>query len=214
MKLLLATGNSGKVREISKILQGLPVEIVSLKEFKDIKPARESSNSFAANARIKARTYFRQAGLLTLAEDSGLQVDCLGGQPGCLSARFAGDDATDADNVKKLLRLMQGVKAEKRTARFVCVVAMTDGKKIWMATGKCEGRIATRALGTSGFGYDPVFIPNGYNTTFARLGVKTKNEISHRAQALGKARRIVERMLAERSEKNESIRAQSKGARA
>ncbi len=214
MKLLLATGNTGKIREISKILDGLPVEIVSLKEIKNVKPARESGNSFAANARIKARTYVRQTGFLTLAEDSGLQVDRLGGQPGCHSARFAGDDATDADNVKKLLRLMRGVKAEKRTARFVCVVAITDGKKIWMATGKCEGRIASRPLGKSGFGYDPVFIPKGYDKTFARLGTKTKNEISHRAQALRKARRILERMLAERSKKDESIRTKHKSARA
>jgi XTP/dITP diphosphohydrolase len=214
VKLLLATGNSGKVREISKILHGLPVQIVSLKKFKNSKPARESGNSFAANARIKARTYFRQSGLFTLAEDSGLQVDCLGGQPGCLSARFAGDEATDSDNVNKLLRLMRGVKAERRTARFVCVVAIIDGKKIWMATGKCEGRIASRALGRSGFGYDPVFIPKGYDRTFARLGAKTKNEISHRGQALRKARRILERMLAEHSEKDESIRAKPKSARA
>jgi len=197
MKLLIATGNAGKIREISKILAGLPFKIVSLKEFEDIVPARESGKSFVANARIKAKTYYRQTGLATLAEDSGLQVDVLGGQPGCLSARFAGNGACDADNVKKLLRLMRGVEAKRRTARFVCVIAITDGKKIWIATGKCEGRIALRPSGQSGFGYDPVFIPDGYNTTFARLGTKIKNEISHRGQALERARRILERMLPE-----------------
>jgi len=198
VKLLLATSNAGKVREISRILSGLPLDIVSLREFEEIVPARESDKSFVANARMKARTYYRQTGLLTLAEDSGLQVDILGGQPGCLSARFAGNGASDAANVRKLLRLMLGVEAKRRTARFVCVVAITDGKKIWLSTGKCEGRIALRALGESGFGYDPVFIPNGYNTTFARLGGKRKNMISHRAQALERARHILERMTLER----------------
>ena len=195
MKLLLATGNSGKIREISRILAGLPLEIVSLKEFEDIVPASESGKSFVANARIKARAYYRQTRLLTLAEDSGLQVDILGGKPGCLSARCAGNGASDADNVAKLLRMMRGVEAKRRAARFVCIVAITDGKKIWIASGKCEGRIALRSLGQSGFGYDPVFIPKGYNTTFARLGVKIKNQISHRAQALERTRRILERML-------------------
>ncbi|UCD56999.1 MAG: RdgB/HAM1 family non-canonical purine NTP pyrophosphatase [Candidatus Hydrogenedentota bacterium] len=212
MKLLLATSNAGKIREMCRVLAGLPLEIVSLREFKNVTPARETGTSFAANARIKARTYYRQTGLLTLAEDSGLQVDCLGGLPGHLSARFAGDGSSDADNVKKLLRLMRGVRAERRAARFVCVVAVTDGKRIWLATGKCEGRIASRALGNSGFGYDPLFIPEGYNTTFARLGAKTKNEISHRAGSLKKARRILERLLAERSEKDESIRAKPRRA--
>jgi XTP/dITP diphosphohydrolase len=103
VKLLLATSNAGKVREISRILSGLPLEIVSLREFEEIVPARESGKSFVANARIKARTYYRQTRLLTLAEDSGLQVDILGGQPGCLSARFAGNGASDSANVMKLL---------------------------------------------------------------------------------------------------------------
>jgi XTP/dITP diphosphohydrolase len=212
MKLLVATSNAGKIREISRILEGLPIELVSLADFKDIKPAIESGNSFLANARIKTGTYYRQTGLPTLAEDSGLQVDHLSGQPGCLSARFAGDDATDAENVAKLLRLMRDAKGEQRRARFVCVVAITDGKRIWIATGKCGGRIATRRLGRSGFGYDPIFIPEGHQATFARLGTKTKNEISHRAMAFKKVRSILERLLAERSKTNESIRAKSKCA--
>lgn len=213
MKLLVATGNTGKVREISDILEGLPIEIMGLNEFKNIKAAAETGRSFLANARMKARTYYQQTGLVTLAEDSGLQVDYLAGQPGCLSARFAGDDATDVENVSKLLRLMRGVKGEQRAARFVCVVVITDGKRIWIATGKCIGKIATRSLGRSGFGYDPVFIPEGYNTTFARLGAETKNKISHRAQAFTKVRRILERLLAEHPAKNENLRAESKCAR-
>lgn len=195
MKLLLATTNSGKIREISRILKGLSLEVISLKDLENIEAADETGKSFAANARIKAKTHYRQTRLLTLAEDSGLQVDCLGGEPGVFSARYAGEDASDTENLKKLLRLMRNVKAVDRTARFVCVVAITDGKRLWLATGKCEGRIAVRASGNSGFGYDPVFIPEGYNTTFARLGTNVKNKISHRAQALLRARRILERYL-------------------
>jgi XTP/dITP diphosphohydrolase len=200
VKLLLATTNSGKIREISRILKGLSLEEISLRDIENIKPAHETGKSFTANARIKAKTYFRQTRLLTLAEDSGLQVDCLGGEPGVLSARFAGKDASDSDNLKELLGLMRGVKTVDRTARFVCIVAITDGKRVWIVTGKCEGRIAAQPSGNSGFGYDPVFIPEGYNTTFARLGTRIKNKISHRAQALGRTRHILEKLLAEDSE--------------
>ncbi|RJP66749.1 MAG: RdgB/HAM1 family non-canonical purine NTP pyrophosphatase [Candidatus Abyssobacteria bacterium SURF_17] len=197
MKLLLATGNRGKVREITEMLRDLPIEIVSLREFPHVTPPVESGKSFAANARIKAETYFRQTGLVTLAEDSGLRVDYLRGQPGIFSARFARDGATDAENVRKLLRLLRGVKTGKRTAHFMCAVAIVDGKNLWTAVGKCKGRIAARASGRSGFGYDPIFIPKGYRTTFARLGEEAKNKISHRARALRKARAILERLLTE-----------------
>jgi len=197
MKLLIATSNAGKTREMSKILKGLPVEIVNLKEFADIVLARETGESFVANARIKAKTYYRQTGLFTLAEDSGLQVDYLNGDPGYRSARFAGTEASDDENLRELLKRLRGVKAAERTARFVSVMALTNGKKVWIASGKCHGRIALRPSGSSGFGYDPVFIPEGYNTTFARMGTKIKNEISHRAEALAKSRRILERLLAE-----------------
>jgi XTP/dITP diphosphohydrolase len=187
------------MREIAGLLEGLPIETVALDDFERIVPARETGKTFAANARIKAKTYFEQTGFLAFAEDSGLEVDHLSGAPGCLSARFAGEGSTDADNVRKLLRLLRGVKSSDRTARFVCVVAITDGDKIWTVTGKCEGRIAHRQSGTSGFGYDPVFIPVGYNTTFARLGDKVKNSISHRSRALQKASRILERIAGELS---------------
>jgi len=195
-KLLLGTGNAGKIREITGFLQGMPLEIVSLDNFKQIQPAAETEKSFLANARIKAVTYHRETGLLTLAEDSGLQVDGLDGLPGPLSARFAGEGASDKDNLKKLLRLMRRMRNEKRAARFVCVAALTDGHNIWIASGKCEGRIASRPSGTSGFGYDPVFIPNGYRTSFARLGGEVKAGISHRAQAFSKMRRILEKVIA------------------
>ena len=195
MKLLIGTGNAGKIREISSFLKGLPVEIVSLKDFKNITPAREVGKSFLANARLKARAYHGQTGLLTLSEDSGLQVDYLNGLPGPLSARFAGDAATDRDNVAKLLHMLRGVKSEHRRARFVCVAALADGRNMWIATGKCEGKIAARPMGTSGFGYDPIFIPEGRRTTFARLGEDVKNQMSHRAQAFAKMRRIIEKFL-------------------
>ena len=119
MKLLIATSNAGKTREMSRILKGLPLEIVNLKEFADIVPARETGKSFAANARIKAKAYHRQTGLFTLAEDSGLQVDYLDGEPGYRSARFAGTEASDDENLRELLGRLRGVKAAERTARFV-----------------------------------------------------------------------------------------------
>ncbi len=199
MKLLLATGNRGKIREIAAMLERFPVEIVCLGEFANISPALETGKTFIANARIKARSYHEQTGLLTFAEDSGLEVDHLGGAPGPLSARFAGAGCSDADNVSKLLRSLRGVKATARTARFVSVVAITDGIGMWTATGRCEGRIAHRRAGEAGFGYDPVFIPQGYTTTFARLGIEVKNSISHRSRSLAKAMRIIERIIAERA---------------
>jgi XTP/dITP diphosphohydrolase len=148
LKLLLASSNRGKIREIARMLEGLPIDIRALDQFQEIIPARETGKTFAANAKIKAKSYFEQTGLLTFAEDSGLEVDHLDGAPGCLSARFAGENCTDGDNVRKLLRLLRGVRAANRTARFVCVAAITDGSRIWTATGKCEGRIAHRPSGT------------------------------------------------------------------
>jgi XTP/dITP diphosphohydrolase len=200
LKLLLATGNRGKIREIAAMLERFPVKIVGLGECANIIPAVETGKTFIANARIKARSYHEQTGLLTFAEDSGLEVDYLGGAPGCLSARFAGEGASDADNVRKLLRSLRGVKASDRTARFVSVIAITDGIGMWTTTGKCEGRIAHRPAGEAGFGYDPLFIPQGYTTTFARLGIEVKKSISHRSRSLAKAIRIIERIIAERAE--------------
>jgi XTP/dITP diphosphohydrolase len=200
VKLLLATYNSGKIREIAGSLRKLPFEVVGLDEYPEITPAVETGKTFVANAKIKARAYFKQTGILTFAEDSGLMVDYLGGAPGHLSARFAGEDSSDMENVKKLLGLMRGVRASERTARFATVIAITDGERILTAAGKCEGRIAHRASGSSGFGYDPVFIPEGYGTTFARLGVEVKNSISHRSRALVGALRILEGIAAARTE--------------
>ncbi len=196
MRLLLGTTNAGKIREITEFLKNLPLEFATLKEYPKIPAPEESGKSFIANARAKALYYQRQTGLVTLAEDSGLQVDFLGGEPGCFSARFAGQSASDRDNVRKLLALMRGVKSEARTARFVCVAVLADGKKTRAVTGTCEGRIATRPIGSSGFGYDPVFIPLGYRTTFARLGEAEKNRISHRAEAFRQVRQILETMTA------------------
>lgn len=197
MKLLLGTKNRGKVREISKVLKDLPLEVVGLRDFKDIIEPAETGKSFAANARIKAKAYNQQTGLLTLAEDSGLIVDCLGGVPGVLSARYAGDGASDIENTRRLLREMRNVKSAKRTARFVCVIAITDGITLRIASGKCEGKIALRPIGSSGFGYDPVFIPEAYRTTFAKLGTGVKNEISHRGRALQKVPRLLNKFMLE-----------------
>jgi XTP/dITP diphosphohydrolase len=132
------------------------------------------------------------SGEITIADDSGLMVDALGGAPGVLSARFAGEDGNDAKNNEKLLRLLSGVKSEERTARFVSVITLMypNGKKI-VARGECEGHILYQERGSNGFGYDPLFVPVGYDKTFAELSAEEKNKISHRAIALQNLRKLL-----------------------
>lgn len=185
MKLVLATKNKGKVREMSEILAAQDIEIVSLADFPDIKEIEENGETFRENAIIKASEVCMQTGLTTLADDSGLEVDYLGGLPGVYSARFAGEDKDDGANNKKLLELLNGVPMEQRTARFKCVIAVatTEGF-VYIAEGACEGFIAEEQRGEGGFGYDPLFYLPEYGKTFAEIDPETKNKISHRARAL------------------------------
>lgn len=197
MELLLATRNAHKAREFRELL-GDTFAVRDLGAFPEIILPAETGGTFADNARSKAIAVSRDrpafAGLrrgkhfFVLADDSGLEVDALGGAPGVFSARYAGEGATDAENVEKLLREMERVGADKpaqRRARFRCVLALARVAKILgVFSGVVEGTIVDLARGSAGFGYDPVFLPNGFDQTFGELPAHVKNQISHRAQAV------------------------------
>lgn len=189
-ELLLATSNTGKVRELAQLLEGLPVKLHHLSEFEPVTPVEETGETFDDNASLKAIFYGQRTGLLTLADDSGLEVDALGGAPGVRSARYAGADATDGQRVARLIEELTGSGYDARRARFVCVLALFDPATARIRTfhGVCAGRIATSARGSQGFGYDPVFVPEGYDLSFAELPTEIKQRISHRARALAAAR--------------------------
>lgn len=182
MKLLLATTNPGKRREIEQHLAPLGVEVITLDEA-GIEPAEETGSTFEENAWLKAWSAARRSGLWTLAEDSGLEVDALGGRPGVYSARFAGPGASDEENNRKLLEALEGVPEHQRRARFraVMVLASPQGER-WAAEGVCEGSIALAPRGTGGFGYDPLFVFEG--RTFAEMSPSEKDAVSHRGKAL------------------------------
>lgn len=185
MKLLLATRNQDKVAEMRRALEGTGWQVLMLSDFGDAPDVEEDGVAFEENALKKARSAAKVAGLWTLAEDSGLEVDALGGEPGVKSARYAGEGASYADLVRKVLGLLVAVPEERRTARFRCVMCLIDpGGRETCFEGRCEGRIAPSARGSSGFGYDPIFVPEGYSQTFAELGLGVKGRISHRARAL------------------------------
>ena len=185
-KLLVATNNPGKVREYEELLVGLPLQVTFPAQEGIAIDVDESGATFEENARLKAVAYARASGLLTLADDSGLEVDALGGAPGVWSARYAGPGAGDADRYQKLLSALAGVPDGQRTARFRCVVALAwpDGA-VHTSEGRCEGQIGWAPRGEHGFGYDPVFIVEGFGgQTMAELLPEIKNRISHRARAV------------------------------
>jgi len=185
LKLLLATRNRNKVIEMQHALEDTGWQVVMLSDIVGAPDVEEDGATFKDNALKKARGAARFSHLWTLAEDSGLEIDALGGEPGVRSARYAGDGATDAERIRKVLGHLVSVRDEQRTARFRCLICVIDpaGKESCFE-GRCEGRMAHRAAGSSGFGYDPIFIPDGYDRTFAELGLGVKNKISHRARAL------------------------------
>ena len=188
MTIVLATRNPGKISEIEALLTG--VRVAPAASFPGCPEPEETGRTFEENVLIKARAVAGFTGKTTLADDSGLEVDALGGAPGVHSARYAGATASDRDNICRLLEALAGVADGDRTARFRCVMAVVvpDGRT-WTSDGVCEGRILREPRGESGFGYDPLFVPAGYDSTFAELDARTKNRISHRAMAL---RRIAE----------------------
>lgn len=192
-RLLVATGNRGKVRELCELLADVPVELVDLSDFPDLKDIEETESTFRGNAELKASGYARQTGMWTLADDSGLEVDALGGAPGVYSARFAGAESSYETKIAELLSQIQKAKKPDRRARFVCAIALAapDGKIEYTTEGRCEGAIAERPRGTHGFGYDPVFLPDGFDRTFGELPGDIKQQISHR----GRAAREINRYL-------------------
>ncbi len=183
----LATRNKGKLRELAAILAG-DWNVRGLDQAPPLPDVIEDGDSFEANAQKKACSYSEKLEGWVLADDSGLAVDALGGAPGILSARYAGVHGDDAANNTKLLADMQDVPTEKRTARFVCAIAIArQGQVLSVQTGVCEGRLLETLRGNAGFGYDPLFAPAGYDKTFAELSSEIKNTMSHRAKALAKA---------------------------
>jgi XTP/dITP diphosphohydrolase len=194
--LLLGTRNAGKVREIETILENIPWRTRSLQEFPNVDVAAEDYDTYSANAIAKAQFYARETGLCALADDSGLEVEALGGAPGVYSARYAGAGASDADRrVLLLSELNQSstLAQTDRKARFVCVVAIAtpDGTILNASEGVCNGTITFAPRGAGGFGYDPLFVPEGFTQTFAELPDTIKNQISHRARALLKTREFL-----------------------
>jgi XTP/dITP diphosphohydrolase len=189
MRILIATMNEGKLREYQRLLTQVPgLELETMASLSMGVEVDEDRDTFAGNARKKATEIAAVAGVACLADDSGLEVDALGGRPGVHSARYAGEGASDARNNEKLLAELREVPDAERTARFRCsiVVVEADGRELAAVDGACEGHIGRELRGTHGFGYDPLFIPAGYDQTMAELGPETKNEISHRAKAAAK----------------------------
>lgn len=192
--LLIATGNAHKFHEIAAFIEGVPWRLMSLREFPPCDAPEEDGDTFEANAAIKAVAYGERFGVACVADDSGLVVDALGGAPGVYSARYAGPGCNDADNNARLLRELEGVPDAARTARFVCCCVLNvPGRPPHAERGTVEGRIAHGNAGASGFGYDPLFVPRGYDRTFGELGPAIKSAVSHRAEAFGKMRAHLER---------------------
>jgi len=192
MEVIIATRNKGKIREIREALKGLGLRIYGLNDFSDAPEIEEDGKSFTENALKKARFYSKHFGKLAIADDSGLEVDSLKGQPGVHSARYAGERASGQENNQKLLREMQDVPISKRGARFKCIIAVVspDGREAF-AEGACKGRIGFKEKGKKGFGYDPLFILPNDGKTMAELSLEAKNKISHRGKALRKIKKII-----------------------
>jgi XTP/dITP diphosphohydrolase len=184
-QLLLATGNPGKLTELADLLKGARVNLVSLADMPGISEVEETGTTFEENARIKARGYALQTSMFALADDSGLEIAALNGRPGVLSARYGGAGMSFSDKIARILRELQRTGRAYRRARFVCSMAIADpgGHIVRVAEGICQGNIAIEPQGTGGFGYDPVFIPDGSDRTFGELPEGTKQQISHRARA-------------------------------
>lgn len=196
-RLLVATHNQGKVNEYRLLLANLPVSVTYLDAEGITLEVEETGQTFAENAILKATTYARTSGLWTWADDSGLEVDVLKGEPGVFSARYAGSGASDRDRYCKLLDALAGVPWSRRTARFCCTVAISSPEgRTCTATGECSGLIAFGPAGTGGFGYDPVFYLPDHGCTMAQLAPEEKNRISHRARAAQAAVHVLEAMLA------------------
>lgn len=199
-KLLVASNNQHKIKEIKEILKDRPVEVVSLKESGIDIDVEETGTSFMENAYIKAKAIYdlldNKEDYLVMSDDSGLEVDALDGAPGIYSARFAGDHGNSKKNNEKLLASLERVEFEKRTARFVCAIALIYGQgQVLKFVGEVEGYITDKEYGKDGFGYDPVFFTKEFNKTFAEISPEEKNSISHRGRALEQLKKGIEELL-------------------
>jgi len=185
-ELLLATYNPGKIRELSALLSDIPLELANLTDLTGINEVEETGLTICENAELKATGYAMQSGIWSLADDSGLEVAALGGAPGVYSNRYAGEGASDAAKMEKVLKQLDAVPNAVRDARFVCAMSITDeaGKIVFTTEGFCPGTIANEPRGTNGFGYDPIFIPDGFDRTFGELSSDIKQQISHRSRAI------------------------------
>ena len=204
--LILSTGNKNKVREIKEILKELPIEVVSKDDINlghiDVV---EDGTTLSENSIKKARTLSEYTEYMVMADDSGLFVDALNGDPGVYSNRYAGFEGDDNANNIKLLAALKDIEIEERTAKFITVIALVlEDKEIITMTGEIKGSIAVENMGSNGFGYDPLFIPEWYDRSFAQLGHEIKNEISHRAKALEELKKIITKLLEDDSDENNS----------
>lgn len=193
-KIVIASQNKHKIVEINSVLKDFGMEGISLADIEPDLDIVEDGKTFEENSYIKAKAVMEKLNCIALADDSGLEVDALNGRPGIYSARFAGENASDDDNNKKLLKELENISEKDRSARYVCVITMVfpSGEKI-VARGIVEGRISLEKSGNEGFGYDPYFIPNGYDKTFGNFSLEEKNQISHRANALKELRKLLEK---------------------
>jgi XTP/dITP diphosphohydrolase len=191
-KLLLATHNADKTKELLPFLGDLDVELLTLDQFPQVGEIAETAATLEGNSAIKAEVVFKATGLACVSDDTGLEVYYLNGAPGVYSSRFAGEGVTYADNVQKLLRVMRGVPERRRRARFRTIISfLAPGRELISVEGTCKGRILEIPAGNGGFGYDPVFLPDGFDRTFAELSPEEKNGISHRGRALVAIRPIL-----------------------
>ena len=195
--LVLATSNRGKLREIRHYLAGLPFTLLTLKDIGAVEDVEERGQNFLENARLKSLAYSARSEYLTLAEDSGLEVEYLGGAPGVISARFADPGATDEKNIQKVLRLLKGVPWPNRRARFVCQLVLSQKSRILKEyRGQVRGTIALEKRGDLGFGYDPIFYYGPFGRAFGQVPPELKNTVSHRGRALKKMRQYLLRFSA------------------
>jgi XTP/dITP diphosphohydrolase len=199
IELLVATTNPGKLAEVQAFLGKLPIKILSLRDLGSAPAVAEDGKTFEENAVKKARTLAEFSGLLTVADDSGLEVDALNGAPGIYSARYAGEEGNDDRNNEKLLRELENAPVEKRTARFVCALALcaprSSGMADWAVRESCEGRVAFALKGHNGFGYDPLFFYPPFGKTFGEIDRELKATVSHRGKALKKLAEVLQRMV-------------------
>jgi len=193
-EIVLATRNKKKLIELKRLLRGSGIKVLGLDSFKGLPEVKEDRKTFRGNASKKAIEISSRIDKLVMADDSGLEVIALGNKPGINSARYAGPAQRDKDNITKLLRAMKNFSGPKRKARFRCAICISKGKRIVkIVEGSVSGYITDKVIGKTGFGYDPIFTPVGFEKTFAQLGSNVKDKISHRAMALEKSREVIQR---------------------